>query len=180
MRRNIGRFWVAGFLVLNLFFFSVSAMAVVESPPSVDGALKNDQALKKAQETLDRTEWTIELVSAAGDKKRSEKDTLRFESGKVESKELSSDDFPASNYTLSIADGGVPIWETMQTGKDSSVVFWRGEVHGDTMRGISSHHPKDKPPVDMSFSGKLAGRIKAPVEKEKAKPVAKEAPKKGH
>ena len=158
--------WVMGAIWMS---WAVAAAAVESSSP--------DQLLKQAQETLNETEWSIELIPSSAGKAKPMKDTLRFEEGKVTSEKSSSEGFPTSNFTLSIADGGTPIWETMQTGKEGTLIFWRGEIHDDTMRGLYSK-PSNKegvPPQDFSFSGKQTKKLKPAATKPR---VIEEAPPK--
>jgi hypothetical protein len=96
--------------------------------------------------------WTIEMTSL-GATSKPVTDTLTFEQRKMTSKRLGSEGYPSSNISLNIGDDGVPVWETMQTKEGGGVVFWRGELHGSTMRGIISKHPVEGPSIDFSFKG---------------------------
>ncbi len=115
------------------------------------------EAEKRAIEALNGTQWTIELSPMSGEQpKRPATDTVRFEGKKVASEKLSKEGFPSTNFTVTLGGDGVTVWETMQTAQDSSVAFWRGELHGEAMRGILSRHLASGKTEDWAFSGKLA------------------------
>lgn len=131
------------------------------APQAAPKAVSNkDQQIKEAQARLNGTQWTVELMPMSGEKpKAGTKDTLIFDKGRIQSKQLAGSGFPATNYTLTVGDDGVAVWETMQTGQDTSVAFWRGELHGETMRGILSKHPAKGNSIDMAFSGQFSGAV---------------------
>ena len=135
--------------------------------PEVAASQQSDKAVREAEAAarLNGTQWAIELTPMSGQKpKRPMKDTLRFEQGQITSEQLSTTGYSTSNYTLTVGDDGVPVWETMQTSKAKGVVFWRGELHGDTMRGILSEHPLEGTAQDHSFIGQRASAAMAPSE----------------
>lgn len=106
---------------------------------------------------LDGTRWTIELSPlGGGEKAKPRKDTVTFGASTTASEWLSTQGYPRSNYTVTIGDDGVVVWETMQTHEGEGVAFWRGEVHGATMRGVLSRHPVEGTPQDFSWSGREA------------------------
>ena len=106
---------------------------------------------------LDGTSWTLDLMPlSGGEKAKPQQDTVSFAKTKVVSEQLSKAGYPESNYSLTIGDDGVAVWETMQTKEGDGVAFWRGELHGATMRGMLSRHPTDGPAKDFSFVGKKA------------------------
>lgn len=112
---------------------------------------------RRAASQLNGTTWTVDMTPLSGEKAQKPlKDTLTFDAGKVTSQVLSRDGYPTSNYTLTIHDDGAVVWETMQTKEGAGVAFWRGERHGDTMRGILSRHPAEGASLDYSFSGTAA------------------------
>ena len=121
------------------------------------------EAEKRAREALNGTQWEVDLTPVAGEKpKKLVKDTLRFDGGRVLSDHLNKSGFPGTNFTITIGDDGVTVWETMQTSQDASVAFWRGELHGETMRGLLSRQSAGAVSEDMFFSGKLAAtRVEA-------------------
>lgn len=119
--------------------------------------------------------WTIEVTPlGAGSKPAT--DTLTFEQRKVTSKRLNAEGYPSSNISLNIGDDGVPVWETMQTKEGGGVAFWRGELHGTTMRGIISKHPIEGPSVDFSFKGTGPAAPALPVAETVETPAAVETP----
>ena len=129
-------------------------------PPAAAAAPAPSQTADPQKETdaaaqLNGTAWEIQLVPMPGEpSKRPLKDVLKFQGGTVTAERLASDGHPASNYTLTVGDDGIPVWETMQTVEGKGVVFWRGEVYGDRMSGILSKHPLEGAAQDFSFSGR--------------------------
>ncbi len=141
--------------------------AATQAPASAQGL---DRAgAKKAREAaaiagLNGTIWEIELTPMSGEPgKRPVKETLRFDQGKVTAERLASEGYPASNFTLTIGNDEIPVWETMQTGEGKGVVFWRGELHGQTLSGVLSKHPVEGTTEDYSFVGHAATGSAAPV-----------------
>jgi len=141
-------------------FVTVGAVQAKESKPSPkETAAKAEKAAKeaKAAAELNGTKWSVELTPSSGEgAKKSVKDTLTFEGGKVSSQSLSRDGYPTSNFTLTIGnDGSTTVWETMQTKEGVGVAFWRGERQADAMHGVLSKHLGDGIAQDYYFSGKL-------------------------
>ncbi len=137
------------------------------------------EAEKRAREALNGTQWVLELAPMSGEKeKRPTQDTVRFQGGTITSEKLSSEGFPTTNFSITIGGDGVTVWETMQTAKDNTVIFWRGELHGETMRGLLSRHAASGAVTDWSFSGRLKPAVpenKPAVEEPKAAAPSKPA-----
>ena len=113
-----------------------------------------EQKVAEANAKLSAAVWNIELTPvSSGSSSKPAKDTLRFEQGKLASDALSSQGYMKSNYTLTVGGDSVPVWETMQANEQVGVVFWRGEIRGDTMRGVLSKHPIQGNTEDFSFVG---------------------------
>lgn len=156
-------------MICALLLTSVPAGAK-ENPK--DAAVLREKREKEAAALLDGTLWSVEMMSLSGEKgKKSLQDTLRFEDEKIASTALSKEGYPSSNYTLTVGEDGLIVWETMQTKEGAGVVFWRGERQGDTMRGILSKQPLEGNNVDYSFSGKMTGAA-APAAAPAATPAA--------
>jgi hypothetical protein len=140
------------------------------------------------KEQISGTRWTIELTPLSGaEKAKPQKDTVRFEGGQVSSERFAKAGYPQTNYTLSVGGDGVPVWETMQTKEGEGVLFWRGEVHGSTVRGVVSKHPVEGPAEDFSFTGREASgknvavgaqAASAALSSQPSAPSAQEPPKK--
>ncbi len=130
--------------------------------------------VKEAEAALRGSVWNMALNPIGGDAKAQPmKDKVSFDGGKILSDRLSVAGYPASNYTLTVGDDKIPVWETMQSAGDKGVAFWRGELHGESMRGILSEHPTDGPASDYSFSATKTGdTAKIP----EVKPVSAPAP----
>jgi hypothetical protein len=104
-----------------------------------------------AASPLDGTQWQIKLTNAAA--KTPSEDRIRFEKGRFTSPLFQPKGFPTSNYTLTEEKGGPVIWETMQTSQAEGTLSWRGELGGQTMRGIASWRKPDGTVVNYNFAG---------------------------
>lgn len=129
------------------------AAPVAEEAPVAPAPARPADPTESVRAALDGTQWGIEWTPLDGQGKP-QKDTVTFAGPKVSSQRLSKAGYPDTNYTLTVQEGQPPVWETMQTKEETGVVFWRGEIHGATMRGVISMHPKEGSPEDFSFSGK--------------------------
>ena len=198
-----------GFLVAGMFIASSGLMTNAKEPadpvtaetlaaPAVDAAAQQAAQKAAAQKTkhqqdalaqLNDTRWTIELSPMTGERseppKRKPTDTLSFSgatktnNGHIASERLAKEGFEPSNFTLSVGDDNIPIWETMQSKPDGSNAFWRGELHGEKMSGILSRHAADGTAQDFSFVGQPTGAAPAVVPSPAATPPdSKSAPAK--
>ena len=134
--------------------------AVPESQPAAapaPAAVKPKPPEDAVRIQLNGTRWLLDLtpISASG-KVKPQKDTVTFNGQQISSERMTKAGYPTSNYTLTIGDDGVAVWETMQTKESEGVAFWRGEFHGSAMRGVLSRHPTNNAPEDFSFSGREA------------------------
>lgn len=127
-----------------------------EQPKKVDKDLQakldaKKQLVEKKRKEIDNTEWQIEMTPLSG-KGKKEGDTLLFKAGQVSLSGYAKKGFAPTNFTLSVQDDGMVVWETMQTSEKSGIAFWRGEMaDSQVMRGIFSYHPDDKTTIDYSF-----------------------------
>jgi hypothetical protein len=110
----------------------------------------------KARETLNKKEWQISVTPIGNTKAKPEGDTLIFYASLVSSKRFAAKGFIESNYTLRTLQDGTVIWETMQKNNKGEIVFWKGELRGETMVGVLSFHPKKGGNEDFSFTTALA------------------------
>ncbi len=132
-----------------------SAPSVAASAPAVAKPSPEDEV--RAQ--LDGTQWSIELTPLSGEKGKPQKDMVKFSGRTMSSERMGKAGYPGANISITIGGDGVPVWETMQTKEGEGVTFWRGELHGTTMRGVLSKHPTNDKVQDFSFSGReLAGK----------------------
>ncbi len=105
------------------------------------------QAIEKARAALNSHEWTVYLTPAPDPSGKKVKvtvttDVLTFSGeSKVASKELVAKGYPESNYTLSMQDDGTAVWETMQVNEQEGLAFFRGELRGESMKGVLSMQP---------------------------------------
>lgn len=116
-----------------------------------------------AASPLDGTQWNIKLTAAPVG--TPSEDRIRFEKGRFTSPLFQPRGFPTSNYTLTEEKGGPVIWETMQTSEAEGTLSWRGELGGETMRGVASWRKRDGTVVNYSFAGRKI------VEPSAAKPA---------
>ncbi len=125
-----------------------------KSDRASDAALKSkkDAAQKKLAE-LNNTEWTIEMNPLSG-KGKKETDIITFRNNQVSVSGFSKKGFPTTNFTLSVQEDGIVVWETMQTAEKGGVAFWRGEMDltMQSMRGVVSHQIDEKTKADYSFA----------------------------
>jgi len=121
---------------------------VVDQEKIEKDRLKRQEKRKK----LNNTTWTIELAPL-GKKGREKKDVLVFKGNRFYSEQSSKDGFSETNYTITVKDDDVVIWETMQTADEGKVNFWRGELTPEmqTMRGIISKQFPDGKSENYSF-----------------------------
>lgn len=117
---------------------------------------------EKVRKNLDNTSWNTEIFPIAGGGK-TQKDALIFTDNKFYSEQFSAKGFLSTNYTLTVKDDKMIIWETMQSLEDGQVIFWRGEINEDMteMRGVLS---KQKSPEE-SESFTFISKEKSPVKK---------------
>jgi hypothetical protein len=128
-----------------------AAPVTKEDKDKQEKALAKKQLEEKKRKELANSEWTIELTPLGG-KGKKEEETVVFKDNQVSFVSYGKKGFPATNYTLTVQDDGMVVWETMQTSEKSGIAFWRGEMPDmQNMRGIFSYHPDEKTSVDYSF-----------------------------
>lgn len=157
-------------LVLSLLVFTAAASAADKDME------EQKKLLKAAKKELNNLEWKIKLSPMSGTKAKSYEDTLLFVDSKFSSEKLESEEFSASNYTVSLKGEDVIVWETMQTSEDAGISFWRGELENGVMRGVLSKNPGKETHMDFSFYSierkELAGKS-SPVEEVEEKLIPK-------
>lgn len=134
--------WV---VVLSLLIFTAAAVAADKTVE------EQKKRLEAAKIELNNMEWKIKLNPMSGTNATSYEDTLLFVKSRFSSERLESENFPASNYTVSLKGEDVIIWETMQTSESEGLAFWRGELENNVMRGVLSMRPDEKTSMDFSF-----------------------------
>jgi hypothetical protein len=108
-----------------------------------------------AASPLDGTRWRIQMTTPTG--KAPSEGQIHFEKGKLAAPLFEANGFSPSNYTLTEQKGAPLIWETMQTSKTEGTLSWRGELGGDTMRGVASWQKANGTAVTYSFTAKKVG-----------------------
>ncbi|MCM8812282.1 MAG: hypothetical protein NC910_04460 [Candidatus Omnitrophica bacterium] len=150
--------WLAGFLAV--FLWASDGWSAKKPAPTTAKPQKTPEELaleaeKKAREALNGTQWEIQLAPMSDKKEKAVADILRFEKGKISSEWFGKKGYEPTNFSISIK-GGVPVWETMQSASEGGdVVFWQGQLFGETMSGILSQHDASGTVTDWSFSGRL-------------------------
>lgn len=134
-------------------------------------------AAKKAD--LNNTEWIIDLkpMGAVTKGTKTEKDTLHFADGKVDSANLGKAGYNTTNFTLRLLEDNETLtWETMQTSEKDGVAFWRGDVGPDgIMRGVLSKRDLKNTTKDFNFvstGSKKVAPVAPPVVEAPAAPAA--------
>lgn len=108
-------------------------------------AVKKREKIKEAQTKLNNTLWQVRLTQITANKKKELlKDVLRFQENKVSSKKFSAEGFLPTNYTLTLKGENIIVWETMQESAKNGMVFWKGEIEADNMRGVLSWQKNNK------------------------------------
>ena len=129
--------------------------AAAPAPAPVQQAAKKADKVrllrKQKRQQLNNTSWAVDVVPITGGKQKS--DILIFKDKRFSSEKYSKQGFQPTNYTLNVKEKGRTVWETMQTGEDGRVVFWRGELPEDMtdMRGVLSVQESPGSAEDFSF-----------------------------
>lgn len=135
--------------------------------------LAEKQVIEQGLSVLRSKDWTIYFVPSGqsyGKKLPLQQDVLTFKDGKMVAKILSTNNgYGESNFTPSLMDNQILVWETMQTNEAGDLAFWRGELRGEVMVGFLTIHSKKGQISEYSFS------TNPPIIKkqEEAKPAKK-------
>ncbi len=142
-----------------------------KSAPSAQTS--HDEIKKKIEEKkkeLNGSEWEVDVTSGG---KSIGKDTFTFQNSQVTCKTLSEKGYPATNYTVSIPDGGeMGTWETMQTSSKGAVMFIRAEWKEGVMRGVMSEQIEGGS-KDYNFASVSKTEVPPTTEKKKEEEPAK-------
>lgn len=133
----------------------VSAQAQMDTEKSIQEIMRN-QALAKGKELVESREWVIYVKPSEGKKARVETDVLTFKDGTITSKNFLAKGYGTSNYTLSVQEDGTIVWETMQVKNDIDLVFLRGELRGNSMRGAIGTKPQKGARESFDFTTETA------------------------
>lgn len=174
------------------FGFIFSLLLVVQAAQLHAEAPKNDEMDEKkraeiikrnddAKTSLNGSEWEITIKPSAKVSKSDlpSTDTITFQDNRFKSKYMMEEGFNPTNYTVtSNEDEKVPVvWETMQSGGEGKIVFWRGEwnkeknaMTGSIVRNLEEGNE------DYYFSSATSTKI-APTSEEKTETEVKEVSK---
>jgi hypothetical protein len=166
MKKSIALVVVAGIFVC-LAPHEALAKTKIGAPPPAESTLKAPkidpkkvkEMLAKKRTDLENTSWNIQVTTSGKENRKSE-DVLFFKDNQVASQELLAKGFKPTNYTLTLTDDGVIVFETMQTHPKDGTVFWRGELgQGNAMKGMISRISSDQKTQDYYFSGIQGGPV---------------------
>jgi len=192
MRGRVSFAVIAGFISMFLFLGPAGLKSgwAEEAAKKPSKAEERRKALEEAErqakiqnfseqimEKLDKDQWQIylRLQNPPKDKKTKtlQNDLLTFSKGTVLSKFLSESGFSNSNFTLTVREDGVAVWETMQRDSSDNLAFWRGElnVNGEVMYGVLGRHSSKGERQDYTFTTTKPADF---VEVEQIQPPKKE------
>lgn len=171
MRKTVFTLTLGSLLIaLTTLVYTADARKPEQEETSID--LKEElrkAAEREARETLKMKEWEIYLTPQEAPKRvKNETNVLTFSDGKVASKNLSDKGYNTSNFSLTIQDDGLAVWETMQADVDRNLAFWRGELRENVMRGTLFLSPQKGDKITYSFTT-VKPEIKEGVSAEQSK-----------
>lgn len=108
----------------------------------------------RTRQVLAGRDWLIYLNDIEGKKGVTDVDVLTFSEGKFVSKSLSNKGYPASNFTIAVLSGGTVEWESSQVNESGDISFWKGQLQGETIRGVLSLHTLKGQLQDFYFTNK--------------------------
>ena len=149
---------------------------VVAPPPVSDAAKEKMKDMQRQQRTkLNNSQWSVDIMLMSGGGKPT-LDLLVFKDNQFYAEKYAAQGFKASNYTLTMQDDGMTVWETMQSAEKGGTVFWRGEINDaqTEMRGVISIQKVDGSSEDFSF---LSKNRQAYQEKKSSPETMKESSK---
>lgn len=183
MTRRIFGFIIVGLLVLPFGTLQAEEKELSSKEQEAISAEVNRRA-DEAKADLNGSEWEVAIKPSSRVAKSvfSSADVLTFQNNRFQSGQMLEEGFRATNYTVTAPeDEQMPIvWETMQTGGEGKVMFWRGEwnreknlMSGTIVRQLekgnedyhfSSTSAKDIPPTsEPAQEGKEEVRERSPL-----------------
>jgi len=128
---------IASFLIA-LVAMAGSVRAATEAEKAEEELQKRLKLIADKQAELNGNAWNIEIKAYAEKGKLAGVDELFFQNNKFRSEKTGKMGFNSTNYTITPNEKGASVFETMQTGKEGEVIFWRGEWLEDNMTGVIS------------------------------------------
>ena len=135
---------------------SVPAPALVVQEKSAEEKKRDE-----ARAALNGTSWAAQLRSDKTGK--TYQDTLTFQGRTVSSAWLSKAGYGSSNYSPRVEEGGLVVWETMQSKEGEGLAFWRGEMQGTKMSGVLNKQPTKGEPESFTFTAVPSGQPPTPM-----------------
>ena len=80
-------------------------------------------------------------------------DLITLKDQMISSRLLEPDGFIPARFTVTMSEGSAPVWEAMQSSPVAGIAIWRGELHGEEMRGTISKQPLEGDSQDFLFVG---------------------------
>lgn len=177
----------------KLFLGSIGLMLVLmplvnaeSKEPKKDASDEETEKLERRKKLEDKkleingSEWQVQVTMQGGAKGTlGTEDILRFQDGRFTSKSSENRGYTATNYTLTVSDAetGPTVWETMQTNDKGEITFWRGEWIEKSMSGaINRQLGEEKGNEEYSFSSSAMKSIPPSSSEEKEEEVSAPAP----
>lgn len=112
------------------------------------------EALAQMRSALNNSTWSVSFTGELP-KGMATTDALTFKDNQFSSGLFIAQGFGPTNFSLTMQDDGVMVFETMQTSSEAGTLFWRGELGSDgkTLKGMFSHVLSDQKTEDVYFSG---------------------------
>ena len=167
------RFWVVAIVLAIVFGVQTISVYAEETTPKASAADQAEAAKKRAeirkaqqekQKELNGTEWEVKLETK-DPKAKLKEDVFSFQNNQFKSKNNTERGFAPTNYTITVPEGGESaVFETMQTGPKSEVVFVRGEWKSESMSGAISEQIAAGQNIEYWFSTKSKKSIASTAE----------------
>lgn len=143
------------------------ALPLESTPPSLAATF----SLTDILERLNGSRWMVEvrpMFAEEGEDATSAQDLIAFQDQMMTSQLLERDGFKPGRFTVTLTEGDAPVWEALQSSPDVGIAIWRGELHGDQMRGTVSKQPLEGASQDYLFAGR--GMVSSPSEPAETTP----------
>lgn len=156
---------LAAQLLLVPSLLPIPAVLAQEAPEAVISPEEKEKILKAAKARLDATIWDIDVTPMWGKKadRKSTRDKLTLVGGTLHSEAMAKDGYADSNFTLTVGDDRVAVFETMQRNDKDAMVFWRVELTEDDIRGVMSVQKPEEAALSYSFRGAQTGVVEKEV-----------------
>ena len=132
--------------------------------PTASSSVALTFSLTDIIDRLNGSRWMLELRPLfSQEDQEPAQDLLTFEQQLVTSQLLTPDGFMPARFTVTMSEGAAPVWEALQSSPTAGVAIWRGELHGEEMRGTVSKQPIEGNSQDYLFVGHLMHGSETPT-----------------